>query len=113
MDDGAPGGRTPDQPGPAGPADREPTGPLSPARRVVGILGGVVMLTGVLWSGWAEVLLPAGALVVLAANSRRMRWQMRPIFLSDGPVPRWAPWILFIIPISIWLLAGVFRHLGG
>jgi hypothetical protein len=78
--------------------------------RAIGLAGLALALCG--WFAvphWANVAVPAGGLMVLAAARGEVRWVARPYFIA-GPPPRWLAWLLAAL-CALWLVAGVASHL--
>lgn len=70
-----------------------------------------VVLIGLGWLAvpdWADIMVPAGFLVLLVASSGRLRWIARPYPISGEP-PRWIASALALICLAF-LVAGVIAH---
>ena len=79
-------------------------------RTLVWLLGfGLVGVGFFVWTSWADVLVPGGALLMLASARWQMRWLQRPWFVS-GELPPWLGRALGALAL-ICLVIGAFSHM--
>lgn len=87
------------------------TGVLGFTTRVVAAwVGLAAVLAGFfVWPSWVSILVPGGALMILASAHWKLRWVVRP-WPGEGQPPLWVGRALGIC-LAIWLAAGTARHL--